>query len=123
MSTDHSATPSETNCTDNWSDPGVDSLDVRITQGAMKADVTAVDGEGMSCEADVETLFGPRIRFIVDGFDATTDAHVHIDLHLDEREELLQLAHCIITEYGEATGASAAPDPGSTSITSLSPTD
>ena len=103
---------------ETWSDPEVESLDVLITQGSVKTGIAAVDGAGMSCMADVEELFGPRIRVIVDGFDEATGAHVRVDVQLTNREELLKMARRIIDEYDSDVGSEAEPD---ASVISVAP--
>lgn len=84
---------------DDWVAPEIDFCDLDITQGSFEASIDTYTS--VSCMVDVETVFDPRVRFIVTGRNEETGTQAKVDLRLSDREELLAMAHRIIEEYGE----------------------
>lgn len=100
---------------DTWTEPTVDFCDVTITQGSFDANIDSYTD--VSCTADIETVFDPRIRLIVSGRNDETGARTKVDVRLSDREELLEMAHQIVAHYGaeaeSESNAATAPSDGS----------
>lgn len=82
---------------DDWSTPSVDFCDLAITQGSFDATIDSYTS--VSCMADVETVFDPRVRLVVTGHNEETGARAKVDLRISDRKEILAMAHRIIDEY------------------------